>query len=196
MASTLEFLSPFSARSRSLQEVLGQKMQTVRSKVAKDIKAVITSGSEEQYIHALIQESTVSIPQFDFEPEHIEKTDRYEDVPGDFGQMVKQWVITFKVPYTGDISLLQYIPRSGVEMWYPNIFLQGSHACFEVKSRGKDPGPIRQEKERILTFLQKRVAAAAPELEAYNQAIVPSISQIVEHEKQRYNDDNNLLQQL
>jgi hypothetical protein len=164
--------------------------------VAKDIKVIVVSGNEEQYAHGLIREYTVGIPRFDFDPKHIEKTDRYEDVPGNLGRMVKQWVITFRVPYAGDISLLQYLPRGGADLWYPTIFLQGQYACFEARSMGKEPGPIRQEKERILTFLQKRVDAATPEIEAYNQSIATSIPQIIEHEKQCYNKDQDLLQQL
>jgi hypothetical protein len=180
----------------------------MRSRLDKDIRGVIQRQSDEgTYMNSVISEFSVTIPQLDFEPEHIQKTEDYEQVhgsklPGEVifpDRMYRVWVVTFGIPYTGDINLLQYVPRNGAGFSWPDVFINGQHLCFKVRAvdrPDKDIQKIRTEKDNMIAFVRGRLEAITPELEEYNGALAREVPQLFESLKQKYHRDRDTLAQL
>ncbi len=164
-------------------------------------------SDESAYLNLVISEFSVTIPQLDFEPEHIQKTEDYEQVhgsqlPGEVifpDRMYRVWVVTFGIPYTGDINLFQYVPRNGAGLSWPDVLINGQHLCFQVRTvdrPDRDIQKIRTEKDNTIAFLRGRLEAITPELEEYNGALAREVPQLFENLKQKYHRDRETLAQL
>lgn len=205
-SSNFAFQSPL--QGIYLRDILQKKAQDMRSRLDKDIRGVIQRQSDESaYVNSIIREFSVTNPQLDFEPEHIQKTEDYEQVHGSQlpGEVIfpdrtyRIWVVTFDIPYTGDINLLQYVPRNGAGLSWPDVFIHGQHLCFKVRivdRPDRDIQKIRTEKDNTIAFLRERLGAITPELEEYNGALARDLPQLFESLKQKYHKDRDTLAQL
>lgn len=191
-----------------LRDVLQKRARDMRARLESDIRRVLENQADGRaYIDSIISDFSVTIPQLDFEPEHLQKTDEYEQVhgsriPGEVifpDRMYRIWVITFGIPYTGDIDLLKYVPRGGAGLSWPEAFIQGQHLCFKVRTvdgPDKDIQKIKAEKETTISFLKGRLEAIIPELEEYNRGLVRDAQELFESLKQKYLKDHDALDQL
>ena len=170
----------------------------------KEIRGVLDSGvDEDTYISSVVNRFRVEIPRFDFDTDHISKTEKYEDRQGTdmFGRNVlrKAWVVTFGFPYQGQLEFLQYIPRVGAEMSAPKFTFDNQYMYFTTwvwDQPEKDVQNIKAEKERAMTFLQKRATDVTPEIEQFNQALTGDVQGAFETQKQKRLMDKDALAQL
>lgn len=193
-----------------LSDVLQKRMQAIRVAVERGTRKVLESRSDESaYISAIISEYSVSIPHLDLEPEHIKKTEKYDQFHGSqlAGQVVipdrmyRVWIVTFGIPYTGDVELIQYVPRTGGDFgWRPEIAVRDRHLWFNAQTldgeQEQKKQAIRQEKERTLTFLQKCINAITPEIEEFNQSLTRDVPGLFGRYKQKYQQDQATLDEL
>lgn len=83
----------------------------------------------EAYIDSVISRFSIKLPEFNFE--HIKKTEAYEEKPGSFfvGEVIftnrsyRVWVVTFGIPYKGQIEFLRYVPRAGTRRSAPLFWI-------------------------------------------------------------------------
>src|SRR5579862_1782134 len=121
---TLTFPSIF--RGTSLQEALRRQHLTMNTTLDEEVRRLggKPQHDEDAYIASAIERFRAKIPQFDFDSEHIQKKPTYEQMDGSHfvGEVVftdrtyQAWVVTFGIPYTGNLDYLCYIPRSGFTM--------------------------------------------------------------------------------
>jgi hypothetical protein len=191
-----------------LRDVLQKRARDMRAAIERDIRGVLQKQTDERaYLDSIIRDYSITVPNLDFDPEHITKTDEYEQVhgsriPGEVifpDRMYRVWVVTFSIPYTGNIDLLQYVPRSGGTLSYPEVFIHGQSLCFKVRTVDrpeKDIQKIKAEKETIISFLKARLESIVPELEEYNNGLARDAQSLFESLKQKYHKDHGALDQL
>src|SRR5258708_19838657 len=97
-----------SHRGRALQEVLRVRGLQMQEALDKEMRGVVDSGADEDaYINSMINRFGITMPQFDFDTDHIKKDEEYEDRRGSamFGPNFtpKAWIVTFGFPYKGQI---------------------------------------------------------------------------------------------
>lgn len=170
----------------------------------KEMRGVVDSGADEDaYINSVINRFGITIPQFDFDADHIKKDEEYEDRRSSdmFGRSVtrKAWIVTFGFPYTGQIEFLRYIPRAGSDLSLPEFTFDSQYMYFTAwvwDQPEKDIQSIKTEKEKVMAFLQKRVADATPELEQFNHALPGDVRRVFDAQKQKRLNDRDTLKQL
>jgi hypothetical protein len=204
----LDFQSPLGGVY--LRDVLQQKGQAMRSGVEQAIPMVVGKLRDEgAYIEQMVSEYSVTIPRLDLVPERTRKTERYEQVHG--SQLIEQvfipdrfyrvWVVTFNVPYAGDIELIQYVPRTGTDVgWRPEVTVRDGLIRFETQTLDVDGEQkvelIKQQKQSVVTCLQKCVDAITPELEEFNQGVAREVPSLFQTLKEKHQRDRDILAQL
>lgn len=186
----------------SLQEILQNHIQDIKTVINKDIDRVIQTRSEDEYINSVTDRFKVNIPRLDFND--IKKTSREEEVHGSelrgevfwHDQMYRVLIVTFCISYTGNLDFIQYIPRSGSSTWWPEVFTEEHHLCFEVRSIGSNVERMQQDKKRVLIFLKDRLESATPELEEFNTHLAENVKQLFNTSKQKYLEKKRILDQL
>ncbi len=200
-----KFDYPFARNSRTLQEVLQQRSLAVRAAVEEEIRGVLDHQADEgSYVSSVVGRFSIRIPQFDFDPQHFKKVEEHEQMPsphqGIFpNQMVRVWVVNFGIPYVGDIDYLRYIPPASSAMSFPQFTYDSERMWFRAWTPDrpdKDVQKIRAERDDAIAFLQKRLADAMLELEAFNQQLPTAVQTLFESLKQKYRRDKDLLAQL
>ena len=194
-----------------LRDVLQRKSQQMRIIVERDTRAVLQArGDETAFVNKIVNGFRIALPKLDVDPEHIKKTEHYTQVHGTqlagevfpTDRMYNVWVVTFYIPYKGEIELIQYVPRGGAGFSLPgqisyNEDEEQVHFQTQTIDRPeKDIQAIRNQRDRVITFLQERPQALKPELEEYNNALEGSVRELFEAQKRKYNDDQGLLNQL
>ena len=204
---TIEFELPLGGIY--LREVLSGKNQVMRAALDSEVHGVLQRKEEEDaYITSVVKKFSVAVPQLDFEPEHLKKTEEYKDVPASqyahevffsrSGQ-VRVWIVSFGIPYSGDITLIKYVPNGGGEMRAHKFTARDQHLWFKVQTRNtanKDIATIRAERDQKISVLQQRLQAITPELETYNQALTREVPGLFARLKQKFQDDQSALDQL
>jgi len=193
-----------SHHGRSLQEVLRVRSLQMQKALDKEIREGVDSGTDgDAYINSVIGRFGITIPQFDFDADHIKKDEEYEDRRGSdmFGRNVtrKAWIVTFGFPYSGQIEFLRYIPHAGSDLSFPEFSFDSQYMYFSAwvwDQPEKDVRSIKTEKEKAMAFLQKRIADVTPELEQFNQALPGDVRRVFDAQKQKRLNDRNMLQQL
>jgi len=110
------------------------------------------------------------------------------------------WVVTFGIPYTGNLDYLCYIPRSGftmggtLELTYDRQFVYVK--TWTLDRPEKDIQKIAAKRDEAIAFLQKKVADITPELEAFNQALAREVPALIGSLKKKYQQDKDALANL
>jgi len=186
-----------------LQTYLQQNNQRILTEIENTAKTVLErQQNEDAYKVSIINRYKIDIPVLDFND--IKKKDREEDVHG--SQLVGQvfipdriyrvWVVTFQIPYSGNVKLLEYVPKAGSESWSPDMFTDNQYLCFEVRNAGRNLEQMKNDKERILSFIKTRSQNTTEELEAYNATLETMIQQTFDAFKKRYLDNKRNLDEL
>jgi len=199
-----QFDSPLQRNARSLNDMLQQRNHSVREWVETHIRAVLDGHQDEHtFVTSTIEKFRISIPQFDVESEHIQKVEEYDFMPSPMqgifpNHKVKMWVVNFGIPYRGAIEYLRYIPRSSVGLSHPEFTYDDQYMWFKTwtPDANRDIEYVKAEKKRAIDFLQGRVTAATPELEAFNQQLTASVQKLFECFKQKYQKDKDMLNEL
>jgi len=198
---TMEFQSPLSGIY--IRDILKKKSQDMQSEIASSIRNILqASNAESKYVTSLVDKYKIAVPELDFN--NIKKTDNERETRGTElrGQVViedrmyRVWVVTFHIPYTGDVQLLQFVPRSGAQSWYPYAFIREQNLCFEISSSDRNIEMIKSQKEHNLAFLKERAEAVKTELDEYNITVERSIKHTFDTYKQKYLEDKRRLDEL
>lgn len=203
----LEFPSLF--HGVALQEALRQQSLAMRTALNKEVHDLIDGQKDEgAYIASVIEQFSAKIPQFNFDHECIQKVGKYEQMDGSYfvGEVVftdrtyKAWVVTFGIPYKGNLDYLCYIPRAGVSIGYtPELTYDNQFAYFRAYTLdrpNKDTQKIAAKKDEVIVFLQNKLANITPELEEFNQALAREVPTLVESLKMKYQKDKDALANL
>lgn len=204
---TIEFELPLGGVY--LRDVLNGKNQAMRATLDREVRGVLQRNADENaYIASVVRNFSIALPQLNFDPEHIKKTEESKDVPASHfagevlfsrsGQ-IRAWIVSFGIPYSGDITLIKYVPASGGEMRTHKFALRGEHLWFSVQVRDtatKDIEAIKKERDGKIAALQQRLEAITPEIEAYNQGLESAVAGLFANLKKKYLDDQNALNQL
>jgi len=205
-SNKFEFQSPL--HGTYLRDVLQNRSKAMRIALEQDVRRVLEQQPDESaYLVSMISKYSIAVPQLDFDPDDIKKTEDYEQVHGTQlvgevfipDRLYRVWVVTFGIPFTGDIDLLQYVPRSGSGLLYPDVFISGQHLCFKARTLDrpeKDVQKIKAEKDKTIAFIQERLVAITPELKEYNQGLARDVPALFESLKQKYQKDKDALAQL
>lgn len=197
-----EFESPL--RGVSLQQFLQQRGQAMRAALNQEVRGVLDRHVDEgAYISAAIDRFNTEIPQLDFDPAHIQKADNIEEHSGEqlyrghsLNRSYRYWVVTFGIPYTGEINYLRYIPRSGSSLSFPQLFRDDRYLYLKTQvldTQERDIQPIKAERDKGFAFLQERLSAIVPDLKDFNQAIERDVPALFETLKQKYQKDKDAL---
>jgi hypothetical protein len=204
---TIEFESPL--RGVYLRDVLRSKSQAMREALDNEVRKVLQQKEDEDaYITSVLNRFSITIPQLDFDSEHLKKNEDYKDVSASQyaheiffsrNDQVRVWVITFGIPYSGDIELIKYVPSGGAELQTYEFTARDQHLWFSVQTRdtaNKDIAAIRAERDQKVNVLRQRLQSIIPELETYNQGLAREVPELFARLKQKFQDDKKTLDQL
>lgn len=185
-------------------------------KILMDIKDIIhrqkddyiLNVNEQEYIEYLAQEFELNFVSFDFENITV---DSYEkEVPSnlycierfmfyeDTVPMIKRPVYRYYIPYSGDISLLKYVPKDSFTLNPLEISVNQTelYVVVEIVDYQNNPESIKQEFEEKKRNLLTNFDKLKTDCEIFNSQLKHNIEEAFNKRKTEILSKTNILTQL
>ena len=171
----------------------------MRQQLQREVPPLLQRDSDETaYLKEVIERATIPVPLIHFD-RILEPQDSYEVVRG-----VQMWIITYQIPCDGDILLMEYLPRTGSGLRWPEVYLEGHTTANKallfqaqvVNTLEKDIQPILAKKKETLDFLKNRLDGITPEIVEYNAGLENFVRGLFASIKQKHQANKDLLRQL
>jgi len=180
-----------------------------REQIANEINSqsdsYILNVNVDDYKTHLTQRYSVDIPEFHFDKVFVDTTDREISAsrfPSEFmffdrDKLVKQQVVIYHLPYTGNIELLQLRPNPFALMSY-DAQLDTRQRCvlIEIINYYNDPEKIKQQYNQEVGYLSSNYGNIRNNLLELNNRLEHSIISLINQRKQQVLQKNNLLASL
>lgn len=111
------------------------------------------------------------------------------------GKCYRKDVFKFHVPFTGDATLLKYIPSTWIS-WTMNVMVRHQEFSFDIINFSDDAQAIAKEKDSNIQHIMQQLGNVSREVESYNSNIEDQIRQVVEARKQRILKKSDVLASL
>ena len=125
--------------------------------------------------------SAERFPSFSF---HVEPSQSY-----------KRDVIKYHIPFTGDETLLHYLPNPRKE-WTTDVSVEDGCLCFEIVNFYNDHQRIKQEAGERIGFTQYQLNYVVNQVNLYNSTLASRAQEIFQNRKQHLLKKNDLIAAL
>lgn len=189
-----------------LDNLLGSKMQEIKSRIESESDDYILNVGEEQYIEHLKTEFILDVPEI-----HIDKVyvDTYErDIPGSRFPMefmisnphksFKKDIIVYHIPYTGSIDLLKFRPSSWTSMagYEIQINRQSQTIVLEYINFYDDASKIKRAYDDSVRYIFGSYGHLKNDIEGYNNGLEGFIRSTINARRQQINRKSDFLSSL
>ena len=189
-----------------LDNLLGSKMQEIKSRIERESDDYILNVGEEQYIEHLKNEFTLDVPEI-----HVDQVyaDTYEkDIPGnrfpmefmisDPHKSFKKDIIVYHIPYTGSIDLLKFRPSSWTSMagYEIQIDRQSQTIVLEYINFYNDASKIKRAYDDSVRYIFGSYGHLKNDIEGYNNRLEGFIRSTINARRQQINRKSDFLSSL
>lgn len=194
-----------------LDGVLRNVLQQASTKINSETEAYLLNVNEEDYISHLVSEFTLELPIIDFEgitASSIEKMIPARDHPsagffffeGDEYKEYKRQVVTFHLPFSGDVNLLEFAPNPRlvwtIDLIYESSSSEGESLTFEIVNFNQDAEVVKREKDQILGNLRTQVGHITNQINGHNNGLKTEIERLFHERKNDLMSKSDFLSQL
>ncbi len=176
-----------------LDNVLRNCIEQIRQKVHTEKSDYLLNVDEAEYIEHLVSEFHIGPPQINAEAKFITQEERMiesERHPSDFfpdpGQSYKRQVITYHLPVTGDVNILNFKPNPFI-LWTTELIhettSEGDFLLFDVVNFSNDTETIKRAEDEVIGTLTKQLVNTKNQIDGYNSSLHQEIERIVKERK-------------
>lgn len=189
-----------------LDNLLGSKMQEIKSRIEGESDDYILNVGEEQYIEHLKSAFTLDIPEIHVDQVYVDTYER--DIPGnrfpmefmisDPHKSFKKDIIVYYIPYTGSIDLLKFRPSSWTSMagYEIQINRQSQTIVLEYINFYNDASKIKRAYDDSVRYIFGSYGHLKNDIEGYNNRLEGFIRSTINARRQQINRKSDFLSSL
>lgn len=145
--------------------------------VQRQDESYVLNVNVDEYVEHLIDRYVLDIPELHRSGVFVESGERMipaEQFPFSFnvyaGKSYPRPVLTYHVPFSGDMQLLRYTPSSRIA-WSMDMDVVGNALTFEIVVFTDDPAPVKQEGEQVLNRLEQQLGYLVTDATTFTRAL-------------------------
>jgi len=191
-----------------LDDVLRNILQQISDKVGSENDSYLLGVNEENYIEHLLSEFTLEAPEIDAEAVTVTPSEKM--IPArlhpsagffmtDEDVEYKRQVLTFHLPFQGDINLLRFQPNPSI-LW-SHVFIHnhsenGQDLSFEIINFSNDGEQIKREKDSLIGNLATQIGHIRNQVNGFNNSLRQEIESRFQARKKDLLSKSDFLSQL
>ncbi len=160
-----------------LSDFLANRERDLAEEVRRQDEPHILNVNVDQYVEHLVDRYLLDIPELHRTDVFVEPNERMipaEQFPFSFnvygGKSYPRPVLTYHVPFSGDMQLLRYTPSTRIA-WTMDMVVVGNALTFEMIVFTDDPEPVKQEGENVLNRLEQQLGYLISDATNFNQSL-------------------------
>lgn len=183
-----------------LEAYLNHFLNQIREEIQSDIS--VTTADDEEYVRQKVTEKTLSGIEFD--ASNITVTQREEQIPARFfpnsimideGRSYPRMVVTFHLPFTGDVQLLQCQPSTRL-MVSDEIDIEDGSVIFDVINFNNDAEQAAKARDEMVNNLTQQAGYVNKDIAAYNSRIEGVVREAVRSARAKFKDQSDFMGKL
>ena len=175
-----------------LDTLLQGILQQIKFRIDNEEESYLLNVNEDEYVSHMVSEFTLPVPAIDFDAQTVTPTEKmiparrhpqanffmgFEDPNSEW----KRQVIVYHLPFTGDISFLQYWPNPRI-LWttvveHTSSPSEGDYLSFEVINFLQDVEQVKRESNQIISNLQIQVQHIKNQINGFDTNLETEIRQ-------------------
>lgn len=172
-----------------LDSVLRNQLQQITNKIKSENDNYILNVNEDDYIAHLVSEFTLEAPKIYIEGvsastlERMIPVEQHPNIGFIFYDETKSFnrqVIVVHLPFTGDISLLEFVPNPRILWTHPINYsvLPDNEAeiSFEVINFTNDSEAVKRETDQIINNLSTQISHISNQIRGHNENLQNEVS--------------------
>lgn len=192
-----------------LSGYLQNRFMMLEQEIKNEAKNQMLNVDELSYVEYMTKKYTINPIEFHWDQQQVdsyEKTICFNDLPIDrqfvmmgahnSNQTYLQNTVVYQVPFTGDVTLLQYKP-STYSMSAPLISINQNTLTFEIAESNPNSNElVKNEIERNKSAIRQLISTLNSELNTYNNSIKNKITDLVKTRKKELLRQSQLLESI
>jgi hypothetical protein len=185
-----------------LSDFLTGRERDLAEEVRRQEESYILNVNVEEYVQHLVDRYVLDIPELHRTDVFVEPSERMipaELFPFSFvvheGKSYPRPVLTYHVPFSGDMELLRYTPSTRIA-WSMDMHVVGNALTFEMVVFTDDPAPVKQEGEHVLNALEQQLGYLTTDAKNFNDNLESKIRSLVEGRKAEFLKRSSFVQTL
>lgn len=187
---------------QDLSLYLNANTNKLRAKIYKETAQYLLNVNEQEYLDYL--ESSFSVDNLVMGFSQLSVSRREELIPAErfpnslmmqIGGSYYRQVITYHLPFSGGPELLRCIPSTGT-LWNHEVYIADECICFDIIDFYRDGERVKQEADRILSYVKKQAAHYVTEVENYNKGLRTQAHDMLRARRKRLMGQNKVLTSL
>src|SRR6266511_2027827 len=185
-----------------LSDFLANRERDLAEEVRRQDEPHILNVNVDQYVEHLVDRYLLDIPELHRTDVFVEPNERMipaEKFPFSFnvygGKSYPRPVLTYHVPFSGDMQLLRYTPSTRIA-WTMDMVVVGNALTFEMIVFTDDPEPVKQEGENVLNRLEQQLGYLISDATNFNQSLESKVRSLVEGRKAEFLKRSSFVQAL
>ncbi len=189
---------------RELREFFDSRLEGIRQDVQNKDQNALLNVNETQYIDYLVNRCTVEPLVLDFAKENLRVSQREERIPAEYfprdfhvvpGKSYNKFVITYRIPYSGEKMLLKCTPSTRL-FWTEEMEVEDGFICFDIINWRDNSEEITRKAEDILGNIHEQYKTVCTEVDGFNRNLESQVRQTVQSRKAQLLKQLNLLSSL
>jgi hypothetical protein len=183
-------------------DFLAKRERDLGEEVRRQEESYIINVNVEEYVEHLVDRYVLDIPKLHRTDVFVETGERMipaEQFPYSFyvhrGKSYPRPVLTYHVPFSGDIQLLRYTPSTRLA-WSMDMDVVGNALTFEIVVFTEDPAPVKQQEEQILNGLEQQLGFLTSDAKTFNDSLESKIRSLVEGRRTEFLKRSSFVQAL
>jgi hypothetical protein len=172
-----------------LSDFLNKRERDLGEEVRRQNEPYILNVNVDEYVEHLVDKYVLDIPELDRTDVFVEPGERMipaEQFPFSSnvyrGKSYPRPVLTYHVPFSGDMQLLRYTPSTRIA-WTMDMDVVGNALTFEIVVFTEDPAPVKQEGEQVLNRLEQQLGYLISDARNFNASLESNVRSLVEGRK-------------
>jgi len=158
-------------------QFLDGRIRALAEEVRGEEDSYILNVNVEEFITYLVGKYSLDIPDLNRDEVFVDTSERMipaEQFPMTFnaypGKSYPRQVITYHVPFSGDLGLLRYTPSTRI-MWTQEMDVVGSALAFDIVVFSQDSESLKREANSVIDCLAQQLGYLRSEGEAFNGSL-------------------------
>lgn len=185
-----------------LSEFLGHRHDIVRQKIRARDEQYVLNVNEVQFVQHLVSTYSLDPLQIHFDKATMSENKRFisaSDHPSTFqfhfATGAERLVLTFHIPLSGSLELLQCQPSSYI-MWSEDVCVSGGELLFEMICYKQDKDAVEREFGQFKAHVKKQLDNVNAEVSQFNTALQKFIEDVFACRKKELLEKNSFVASL
>jgi hypothetical protein len=183
-------------------DFVASRERDLAEEVRRQDEFYILNVNVNDYVEYLFDRFVLDIPELLRTDVFVETGERMiaaEQFPYSFnvyrGKSYPRPVLTYHVPFSGDLELLRYTPSTRLA-WSMDMDVVGNALTFERVVFTDDPAPVKREGEQVLNALEQQLGYLISDAKNFNESLESKARSLVEGRKAEFLKRSSFVQAL